>query len=689
MQIPKFPPTKIDYIEFDGGLDVVTPALRIPSGFVRAAQNFEIAPNGGYKFLTGYERLDGRDKPSDASYTILAATITGAYAVGNTLTGVTSGATGVIAAVADDESYFVLTKVTGTFDEVGEDLQIAAVTIATCDAVGVLDGASTAKLHAQYNNAAADIYRADITEVPGSGNILGLVLYNDVWYAWRNNAGGTAAAIYKSSAAGWVNVPLGYEISFTGGGGDIDEGDTLTQGGVTATIKRVVITSGTLAGANAAGRLIIHTIAGGNFAAGAATTTGAGALTLSGAQTAITLNPGGRYECKIENLGGATGTKRIYGCDGVNRGFEFDGTDYGYVPITTGMTTDTPNHLWVHKFQLFFSFGPSVQHSGPGTPYVWSPVLGAAEIAMGDDVTAFVGMPGSEAGAALVIFCRNRGGVLYGSSSADWNLVPFGDDKQGAVAYSAQRIVGRCVAVDDRGITDLAATQAYGNFASATLSQRISTLMPNLRGQVTASCVAYDSNQYRVFFADNTGLYLTFKGNKIRGIMPVEFPDSVECIWSGEMSDGAQAIAFGSSDGFVYEMEKGTSFDGDAIAWYFHLVFNSSKSARQLKKYKRAAFEVSGSGYAEFSFRYEVGYASAEYEQPSAESDTIDFSPVFWDSFVWDSFVWDGTALAPSSFPMDGSAANASLIVQGSSDYFAPMTFSGAFLHYIPRRAIK
>ena len=50
-----------------------------------------------------------------------------------------------------------------------------------------------------------------------------------------------------------------------------NDGDTLTQGGVTATIRRVVVETGTLVSGVNTGRLIITAPGGGNFAAGAAT----------------------------------------------------------------------------------------------------------------------------------------------------------------------------------------------------------------------------------------------------------------------------------------------------------------------------------------------------------------------------------------------------------------------------------
>lgn len=138
MHIPRFAAQNQDFVPFEGGYDTDTPPLQLPPSMVRRSQNFEIPVSGkGYKRLTGYERVDGRSKPSEAIYAILAATITGIYAAGNTLTGATSGATATIAMSAASASYFVITKVTGTF-QAGENLQIGGVTVAVANSQPLL-----------------------------------------------------------------------------------------------------------------------------------------------------------------------------------------------------------------------------------------------------------------------------------------------------------------------------------------------------------------------------------------------------------------------------------------------------------------------------------------------------------------------------------------------------------------------
>jgi hypothetical protein len=683
-RLPQLQPPKIDQITLNGGLDEVTPPFELKPGQCRQMQNFEQSIFGGYRRSNGYERCDGRPKPSDAAYAVLQATITGIVAAGNVLTGATSGATGVVAAFT--ATYFVLTKLSAAKFQVGENLTIGGVQVAASTSLAVIDGASTPLLAAQYLNFAADQYRADIAAVPGSGKVLGIWLYNDVWYAFRNNAGGTAAVMFKQTPAGWAAVPLGFEVAFSAGTGalTIVDGGTLTQGGVTATISRVVVRAGSLVAGSAVGTLVLSAPVGGNFAAGAAAV-GAGTLTLAGIQSAITLNPSGRFEFVNWNFSGAAGTKKMYGADGRNPAFEFDGTVFA--PIHTGMAVDTPLFIMAHKNQLFLSFLGSVQHSGPGTPFIWSAILGAAELAMGDTVTGFSEEPGFTGGGALAIFCRARIKVLYGSGVSDWQLTDYRENI-GAVAYTAQTMA-QSVFLDDRGVTNLVTVQRYGNFYHGVLTNAVRKTLVERRTTACASCVSFDLSQYRVFFTSGYAYFITMIGEKIVGIGQILYPNAVRCIATGRKSDGSEEIMFGSDNGFVFQMERGTSFDGEQIEAYFNLAYNFQKAPRNKKHYRRLALEVTASTYTEFNVGYSLGYGNAEISQALDQLKTMDFSPVRWDAFTWDAFFWDGTELLPKTADLGGSAENISLVIRSVCDYCANFTVTAAMIHFEMRRALR
>lgn len=672
------------YIKLFGGLDEMTPPLERAPGLVRKALNFEAEINGGYTTVEGYERTDGRPAPSAAAYTIVLATITGSAAVGNTVTGLTSSATGVIIALPGGS--FVMTKIVGTF-VTGESLQIAAVTVAT--STSGHRKASTPLLNAQYLNLAADSYRTDIGVPTGSGVILGGFYLNDINYCFRNNAGGTAAGMWKSSGSGWTAVALGRELSFTSGGTYvIAEGNTITgeTSAATAVLTRVVLETGSFAAGTAAGRLIFASQTGTFQAETIKVGVNLNVANIASDSTAITLLPSGRFKHVKENFGGNANTTRVYGCDGVNRGFEFDSSGV-FVPISTGMTADTPVNVYAHKKQLFFSFAGSVQHSGPGTPYIFSVILGAAELAMGDTVTGFDMQPGTSSGAALAIFTRNRLSILYGSSSADWQLVPYRDEL-GAWSNTIQN-VGYTIFLDDRGITNIQTSQEYGNFVHNAITHKVLSLMAAYKPLTTASCICRDKSQYRLFFSNNRALYITLVGRKLVGIMPMRMPDVARCTWTAETNAGEEVMFIGSDDGYVYQMDKGTSFDGDAIEFYIDLPYNFFGSPRVDKSYHDVTVEAAGTGYSAFNLGYSLGYGSTDIPQPATQSAVTSFSTATWDSFVWDAFQWDGRILSPTALNIDGMAENISLAIRGSSDYYAPLKLTAAIVHYAPRLRLR
>ena len=676
------PAVQYQLITLQGGLDLVTPTLSLPPGVATEASNFEVSITGGYTRIAGYERFDGRTSPASATYAAITVADASGLAVGNTITNSGATITGVVIAI-DGSSVFYTKSVGGGFT-VGTGIYVSAVLKTTVTVLGASSTVTNAQI-ANYNYLAAEKYRADIGAVPGSGPIRGVAYFKaaDV-YAWRNNAAGTAMEIYKSTSSGWTLVPLGYELQFDTGSAQIYEGNTIVgqTSGATAVVTRVALASGTWASNTAAGYINFASVTG-TFTAGenirVSGTTKAHAV---GAQAAITLSPGGRVAVWIDDFGSGS---RIYGADTVNYGFEFDGAVY--TRIRTGMTTDTPDHVVVHKQHLFFSFNNSVQFSGIANQYNWSPVIGAGEIAMNAAVTAFLIQPGNQSTGALAIYTDDNTSVLYGTSSATFSLVSF-NIGTGAKPFSCQNI-NASYSFDDRGVINMATTLNYGNFDSASLTLNIRPFIQNHRTLVTASGVSREKGQYRVFFSDGTSLYVTLSNGQYMGTMPMQFPNPVTCMAEGEKSDGSETSFFGSTNGYVYRLDVGTSFDGISIPSSLTLVFNAIGSPRLLKRFRKAALEITGSSYAQFAFSYDLGYSTTEISQETSTSYATNLAASFWDSVYWDNFVWDGRTLAPSEVEVRGTAENISIRIASDSAEYQPFTINSAILHYTPRRGLR
>lgn len=672
---------RTQYVAFRGGIDLATPVLSLKPGNALEAMNYEPGLMGGYRRIDGYERVDGRTAPSSASYTYLEGTLTAAIAIGATVTGATSGATGRVIRVDTALGAVSVTKTTGTF-VAGEAINVGGLQVGQLTVAPSPRGYRTAREDAETLALAADVYRADIGVIPGSGPVRGVWMHLGVLYGFRDNAGATACVMHKSSGAGWTAVALNEEIRFSNANASVQEGAILTQasGAQTATIARVVLETGTLASGTNTGRLILKNRAGTGFTAAAATTTGTGAgtLTLSAAQTAITLLPGGRFEFVSSNLGGATTTYRMYGCDGKNRAFEFDGSTF--VPISTGMATDTPTFITEHKKKLFLAFNAGVQYSADGDPYKWTVTLGAGEIGLGDTVTGFA----VQAGDTLAMFSRNSSHQLNGATNNTFQMNPISKE-MGAIAYTVQTI-GKTLGMDDRGMIATDRTQAYGNFAQATISPMVQQLVDQLRPKVIGSTVYRNRNQYRVYGSDGSGLIAAFGESGLLGITQLQYPVSPTCFASCEDNTGKDVVFFGASNGYVYRADIGSSFDGEAIEAYLRMPFNNVGGPRIRKRFRKAVLEMSAGSHSAIRFQPEFSYGDPDVGTHRLQTGEVTGAGGSWDVNSWDSFFYDAALVSSPAFSVEGSGLNMALLFYSASTSDVGHVLQGMQIHFSPLR---
>ena len=679
------------YFPFVGGEVLTDPALSQPAGTLLYGKNYEVYPEGGYRRIDGFERFDGRTKPSESLYWILEFNAgTTATVDTNVITGASSGATAELIADAVVESgsyagndavgYMAVALLTGAFT-VGENIQVSASTVAVVKTLANALGATTDSLDDTYTQASIERARSKITVVPGSGAIRGVWVYNGITYAFRNNAGGTEAKMYKSSTSGWTAVDLGQYIKINNGVATVTEGDTITGtiSGATGVVRREVIRDGTFGTSNAEGLYILTGVTGTFQVGDALQVSGSPRSDATSALITVALVPGGTYEFVNYNFGGSTASVRMYGVDGMNTAFEFDGTYW--VPIFTGMSVDTPRHISSHKKHLFVSFQKgSVQHSSIGDPYGWSVVTGAAEIGTGDEVTGMKVMPGD----AMAIFNRNRIYILYGTSSADWNLKTFSNDS-GAAEWTIQNLT-ETLFLDDRGVTSFSAVNAYGDFAMNSISKKITPIIEEKKGLSISSVRVRAKGQYRLFFNDGTGVYATFTGNKLAGVIRVDLGKVIYNICSAEDSLGDEIIFFGSSDGYIYQMDKGTSFDGGEIEAILRTAYYHYETPTRDKRYRKVQFELSADSSVALKFQPSYSFSDPNVPEARTRDLNIEGAGGYWNIANWDSFRWTGQIISTSEENIDGVGTNMGILILSEATYEQPHILQGVTVHYSPRR---
>lgn len=679
MFIPRQLPSvdvKPEQTVLSGGLDLISPPGFAKPGTCRFATNYEEEFGGGYARAGGFERVDGRPAPHLAEYVVLEAEagfsglITGARIEGDT-----SGAEGTVIWIKPDFTQIALTRLTPGFTFEEETVSLASTV------VGVVTNAAPmidSFLDNDIAFLAAEEYRQFIQKPPGTGPVRGVAVIDNKLFAWRDD--GSAMKLWRATATGWVQVNLRFTVQFTAGTSAYVDGGSLVQGSVNAIIRRVALQSGIWTGGTAAGYLVIDAPIGGDFIAGAAT--GSGAATLAGPQTPNQLLAGGRVETFTHNFTGLTTTRRLYGCDGVNIEFEFDGDIWA--PIVTGMGSRRANHVFVHKNHLFYSYGPSLQSSGTAEQYKWTPIFGAAELTTGDEITNLINISGSESNAALMVTCRDSVWVLYGNDRDNFDFKKISDES-GAQSYSGLNMMGP-IAFDRDGFNRYPPTDTFGNFGYESASRAIEPLVRN--AVVRASVLVKGRSRFRCFFDDG----IVISATPVRGgfaWMPLDYGRIINVACGTEIN-GVYRVFMGDDDGWVLEADVGRSFDGEDITAGLRLSSMNQRSSVTEKQYRHFFLQTeAGSAFqlaagSEFSDS-DPSIAASSINQP------VDFqrqlgSGLFWDFSSWDQAYWDGAAVSRPRYDINGAGLSLTVLFSSSSDRELPHVLKSMTVMYTPRR---
>lgn len=682
-----------------GGLDLETPALAIPPGRVIACLNHEATPNG-YARIEGFERYSGRTAPSDATFSILTFnTGVSAFVAGETITGFTSGATARVLAVADIQGgtfgggnasgRLAVVPLVGNFTP-GELLKVGGTTRATLVAAPVLGDYHAGALELSWLVASQTYYRNLIQPLDTVGGIRGVLIYGTRVYAFSDN--GAQGGAYVATTGGWSLINLQTQIKFTGGSfqpaaGPGGAGQTLTgvTSGATAKCRYIALDSGAYTSNNAAGLYIVDTVVG-VFQAGEQVRCAVGQIAgVVSSVSAVQLPVGGRYEFSVFNYYGTDGSGYglAYGVNGVGQAFEFDGSYVAF--ITSGNVIDTPFKIAEHKNSLFLGFAAgSLQVSVVGSPRLWSGQQGASEIGVGSDITDLLGNTAD----VMLIFTTKRVYALTGNDSSDFVLSSQSaeDLDTGPKARTAQRI-GTAVYLDNAGLRSVSSSQYYGGFRLGTFT---SLVMKELNRKKKAgitpvgSCVVKSKSQYLLFFSDGSGISVFF-GSKNPEAMLFKYPFVVSAgPVVGEIG-GVERVFVGATNGYVYELNKGTSFDGAAIDAYVQFPYSNHGDPRLVKRYQHISVEFQGDYGTQLGVVTRYDFGGTEQPLSQVDNDTLASALGNAAGIAAGNITWGQVAAGSLEYFVDGQGSNMSPTFFSSSATTPAYTICGITVAFKPR----
>lgn len=360
-------------------------------------------------------------------------------------------------------------------------------------------------------------------------------------------------------------------------------------------------------------------------------------------------------------------TDRIVACDQINRPFRY--TSAGTYTLLTNAPTGIK---FVEEFKrhLFLANGELLTFSAPGDENNYLPAAGAGTINVGFAITGIKSWRGQ-----LYVFGERNISTISGTNSTDFALEPITKEIGCIAADTIQEVSGDLFYLSADGVRTIAGTSRNGDTELANVSRQISPLFNALTKTNLSTVVIRDKSQYRLFRATTStprnlaqgivgGLKLSTSGliwewTQLQGI-------KVFCADSGYITNGIELVVFGNEDGYVYQMEFGSTFDSTAIPAQYqtpYLVMNDPNVRKTL--YKVCTF-IRKSGSFNLTLGVDLEYSLANLPQPyDIPFDLADVGFAVWDDgvTVYDStFIYDSPQDIWACVNAIGSGNNISLL---------------------------
>ena len=523
--------------EFKGGLvsnlSPLQQGINAP-GSARLLKNFEPSTDGGYKRIEGFDKYDSAFVPAYGLPKVHGSGQTGTTLVlGNIYTAPVAGDTLTIAGV------------TGTY---------------TVASAGVSFDSTNKRvtLTLTVSMASSPADKAAVTFTSHTGIMKGVAAWEDTIIACRNND------IYKSTGSGWIkiNIPSYGTVLVNGAG---QTGSSLVVDGLTDVPK--VGDTFTLAGVEK-----IYTVtADATVTSGGATLAINPALASSPADNAAVTWLTAKYSDGIKvrtSKYRINSTDKIVGVDGVNYPFVWDDATFAFIDNNIDLVGS--DFAVFHKNQMFFANDDKLIFSSPYTDTDFTAANGAGVINIGATITGIIVFR-----EALIIFTERSISQLVGNTSADFNLQPITRNVGCVATDTIQEVGGDIMFLGPEGLRLLSATDRTGDFNLGVVSKTIQAESTALISSSSsfASVIIKQKSQYRLL-----GYNASVSADSAKGILGTQVVgDNTSAIsWAETVGIKAyvadsnyinqtEIIVFAHSDGYVYQMESGNSFDGGNI----------------------------------------------------------------------------------------------------------------------------
>ena len=646
-------------LEFRGGLisnlSPLQQGINAP-GSARILRNFEPSVEGGYRRIEGYDKYDSNIIPpygapvvhgaSQTGTTLVIANIHTSPVAGDTLSlvgGAVAG-TGQTGTSLDVDGLDAAPSANDTFTIDGD------TTVYTVSAATALVGdASTLTITPAITTAPSDnavltfIYVIDAAGVSydSANNRATLTLTSSLVYSPDNAAAvtftSTAQNYLTIGIASWesqVLVAKNDDIYTTTGSGYTkinvpDYGTPLVDGasqtGTTLDIDGLVTAPQTGDQFTINGIDLVYTVkAPATLSAGSTTLTIDPALASSPANdAAITFlstsrESAGRTRFAKYNF---NGSQKIAIVDGTNAPALYDKQTF---TVLDEAPTDVVAASFISNFKnaLFFGKGTTLTFTAPYSDTDFSVANGGGSINIGSIITGLEVFR-----EQLIVFTETSIFQLVGSTIADFTLKPITRDIGCIDSDTIQEVGGDVMFLGPDGLRLLSATDRIGDYGLGVVSKNIQDDFTRFISTNTSftSCTIREKSQYRIFGYNNN-----ITQENAQGILATQFSEQGgqnigfaetrgirAYVADSNYHLNTEVVVFAADDGYVYQMESGSDFDGEAIQITFATPFIPIEDPRVRKTFYKMFLYTDPQGSVSFELSLKLDFDQQGTVQPA------------------------------------------------------------------------
>lgn len=348
-----------------------------------------------------------------------------------------------------------------------------------------------------------------------------------------------------------------------------------------------------------------------------------------------------KYQHIVYNFFASAGLDALFMVSGGGPCAYYDGTNFSRILTGLSITAEKPRHVEAFQGRLWLAYYSGNLTASDGTsPLSYDGALGAGTAAFslgfGAPITGLAEFNGS----TLAVYTANSVKMVQGNVN-DPNGIPDQgtiSPKIGSIEYCSASM-GQFLFVSFRGIASIESVQDYGSFKETPISAAVwDWLRPRLQTsaffevankRIVGVLPVKNKGQIRLLFADGYILTATFLNvGEIPQFTIQKYTDSdtldttMTIVCAGTESLGRDRIfaSNDNTDGFVYELDRGTTFDEAEYTAFFTLNTNDLRIPYQSKAWKTMHVHGLMVDYAAFNV-----YRSKNYDSVASSSTAIPY----------------------------------------------------------------